>query len=162
MKTNFFAFVKLAKLAGYGQEKRSQSWRGGNMNQDIFIASLEDEWKELSTEARGRRRRLISRFSPEELARIFDELLRICRYNPRVADIYTAAENLNLDLSPRKPEKKGCAECRGTTWIYVTVHHPITGEPYEAVKTCACTTRKIKFTPDMFVHGDKHEDEVPF
>ena len=36
----------------------------------------------------------------------------------------------------------GCPDCDGTTWRPVTLKHPRTGKPYQAVTSCDCTSRK--------------------
>ena len=37
---------------------------------------------------------------------------------------------------------RGCPDCNWTTWIPITLKHPRTGQPYEAVTSCACTSRE--------------------
>ena len=119
------------------------------MKAELFISELEQEWTEIPTDSKKRYRRLVDRFSDDSRAKIFDQLLKKCRRDPRVADIYSAAEDLLIKPEPSQPTTRGCADCEGTTWIYVTLRDPITREPYEAVKSCFCTPRKIKFIQGM-------------
>ena len=41
-----------------------------------------------------------------------------------------------------KAKSRGCPVCDGTTWRPVTLEHPHTGRLYEAVTSCACTSRE--------------------
>ena len=43
---------------------------------------------------------------------------------------------------PKAKPPHGCPDCDGTTWVPVTLKHPRTGQPYEAVTSCACTSRE--------------------
>ena len=118
------------------------------MKAELFISEMEQEWTEIPTESKKRYRRLVDKFSDESRARIFDQLLKKCRRDPMIADIYSAAEDLLIKPEASQPTTRGCADCEGTTWIYVESVHPITGEPYEVVKPCFCTPRDIKLPPN--------------
>ena len=125
------------------------------MNPDVLIAHIEDEWKEMEPDYRERFRRQVSRrFTDDERRRIFEQLQRKCTYLPRVSQVYAAAEDLLISTEPtRNPEPKGCAKCRGTTWLMDKWEDPRSGRTYETVKQCSCAPRKIK---------PKYEGEVPF
>ena len=43
---------------------------------------------------------------------------------------------------PKAKPPHGCPDCGGTTWVSVTLKHPRTGQPYEAVTSCVCTPRE--------------------
>ena len=131
------------------------------MNVEAFISSIEDEWKEIPTRSKEHYRRMAGKFSDDDRARILEQILIKCRYTPKIADIYSAADDLLIKPERRQPATKGCRKCEGTTWIYVTCTHPQSGRKYQAVKPCSCTPRNIKFPPNPFGDVPK-DDEVPF
>ena len=138
------------------------------MTTEQFVNKLEEQWdKELKLSQRQTYLRKVKRFNFDQLEQIFERLIEEYTYLPRISQIYkTAFDDLRIATQRDRPKSKGCEECRYSTWIYVTLHHPISGQPYEAVKSCSCTPRKIKtegissvqFGSDV----QQEEDEVPF
>ena len=141
-----------------------------------FVNKIETHWKELNSEVRPDYIRMCSRFTDEQRDRIFDLLLsgttgnrKHSRYLPKLSEIYEAADTLLIGLESRKKERsRGCEKCRYSTWIIVTLSHPLTGEPYEAAKPCSCTPRKLTRPAhnstegnrvwDLF-HGEGRQDQ---
>lgn len=139
------------------------------LNIDEFIFSLEDEFEgSLSPARRHTYRNKMMRFSPEQLASILSVALEKYVTLPKIATLLRIAfDDLKIDTKPKRPKATGCSECRFSTWIYVTLHHPLSGEPYQAVTTCSCTPRKIKVEGISSVQfqGDvpqDEEDRIPF
>ena len=113
------------------------------MKPNEFLSLIEGYWKEaLTSDNREIYRRAVSRFKPDDLRRISDAVVESCVFFPKVRDILAAAEGLQIEEEPKAKPPHGCPDCDGTTWVSVTVKHPQTGQPYEAVKSCGCTLRQ--------------------
>ena len=139
------------------------------MTTEKFVAKLEEHWdKELKFSQRQTYLWKVNRFSFDQLERIFERLIEEYTFLPRISQIYkTAFDDLKIETRTKRPTSTGCSECRYTTWTYVTLHHPISGEPYQAVKSCSCTPRKIKTEGISSVQfgseiPQEEEDRVPF
>ena len=139
------------------------------MTSEQFVTRLEDHWdKSLKVSQRQMYLRKVQRFDEEQLEQIFDRLVEEYTYLPRISQIYkTASDDLKIEHPNERPKARGCSECRFSTWIYVTLHHPISGEPYQAVEPCSCTPRKIKTEGVSSVQFEGNvpqdeEDRIPF
>ena len=70
--------------------------------------------------------------------RIVEDLQADSIYCPRPAEIRRVA--ISIQTSAKKTT--GCPECDWTTWVPATLKHSETGRLYEAVTSCACTSRE--------------------
>ena len=143
------------------------------MTAEQLVKQLEEHWdKELKNVQRQAYLRKLRRFSDDELGKIFEILIEEYTYLPRISQIYKIAlEDLQISNQPEKTLfnraswlSQGCAECNYSTWLVVTCHQPVTGEPYDAVEPCACTPRR-KLTRENAAPPDRDDlgpDRIPF
>ena len=113
------------------------------MKPNEFLTLIEGYWKEkLTPDNRRIYRKALSRFNPDDLQRTADTLVESCIFFPKVRDVLRVArEGLVIGTEPEE-KTHGCPDCANTTWVPATLKHPRTGQPYEAVKSCACTPRE--------------------
>ena len=112
------------------------------MTPNRFISTIESYWKEkLSPDNVRIYHQAVARFKPDHLRQISEALVEFCVFFPKVRDILKLSESLMIDEN-LEATNRGCPLCDGTTWVPVTLKHPHTGRPYEAVTSCACTSRK--------------------
>ena len=126
-----------------------------------FCRKLEAYYgKDMNPELTEEMLRYLRRFPQESLEKIYRRTLQMCRYFPKIAHIREASEDFLIRPSGKTKTRQGCPQCQYTTWVVVTLHHPLKkGETYEAVKTCKCTPRKIKPAASAV---PEDEEEVPF
>ena len=112
------------------------------MKPNEFLTLIEGYWTEkLHPGNRRIYRKAMARFKPDDLRRISDAVVKSCTFFPKVRDILKVAEDLQIE-EELESLPRGCPDCDGTTWVPVTLKHPRTGQPYEAVVSCDCTPRK--------------------
>ena len=70
------------------------------------------------------------------------DTLRSVEYWPTPGHIRAKLDNPRKYEEPEDKPSRGCPDCDGTTWVPATLKHPETGRPYEAVTSCACTSRE--------------------
>ena len=112
------------------------------MTPNRFISTIESYWKEkLSPDNVRIYHQAVARFKPDHLRQIAEDVVEFCVFFPKVRDILKLSERLMIDEN-LEATNRGCKLCDGTCWVSVTLKHPRTGRPYEAVTSCSCTSRK--------------------
>ena len=70
------------------------------------------------------------------------DTLRSVEYWPTPGHIRAKLDNPREYGRDEDKPARGCPDCDGTCWVPVTLKHPRTGRPYEAVTSCSCTSRE--------------------
>ena len=93
----------------------------------------------------------------EELQAVLLETLRSESYWPTPGHIRAKLDEIRsqrddyeepkaLTSDSMTEDDSSCPDCKDTTWRYVTCKHPLTGQSYQAVTSCDCTSRQSPST----------------